>query len=355
MSSPIVATDPAQVAQALLRLLAQRGMVGGRFVEPPRQIVGGFDTTIYGFRFEGEDLTPEWRQPLVVRLYTGADEDDRPGEEAQAQRFAAERGFPALVPLMAEGRDNPLGFPLLIMPRVDGGPLLRRLLANPLRMRSWLTRMAELHVRLHRIPVHDYPIAYDVPLVDRYLANVRRRIDARQLTQLEGGYAWLCSHKEMVMGETLSFCHGDFHPLNILLDRDGSLAVIDWGEATAGDRHFDVARTLTMLRISKIAAVGSLGRLLLRLTTGRMLRQYLDAYERLYPLDQQRLAYWQAYNAFVNWWVFSELPFDTRTAVPKAVAGLPEGLGEELRQMFWESTEKIGFSSVRDAALYSRI
>ncbi len=319
-------------------------MPGGRFVERPRQIGGGFDTMIYGFRLDGEDLTPEWKQPLIVRLYLGQGEDERPSAEAQAQRFAAKHGFPALVPVVAEGPDNPLGFPLMVVAQVRGGTLLRRMISNPLRMGHWLTRMAELQVRLHRIPVDDCPMDYDMPLVEKLLARVRHRMDLFQLTQLEPGYAWLLSNKEMVMEEVPSLCHGDFHPLNILIDRGGSLAVIDWTDATVGDRHFDIAHTVNLFRISKIAAIGHLGRLLLRLTSGRLLRQFLDAYERLspVPVDPRRLAYWEAHNAFKNWLLYSELPFLTRAAVPRTVTNLPANFGEELRQLFWGCTERIG-------------
>ncbi|MCP4653800.1 MAG: aminoglycoside phosphotransferase family protein [bacterium] len=336
--------EPKQVARALTRLLAERGMAGARLVERPRQIVGGFDTMIYGFRLDGEDLTPEWKQPLVVRLYTGQGDDERPGAEAQSQRFAAKHGFPALVPLVAEGPENPLGFPLMIVARVRGGTLLRRMTSNPLRMGYWLTRMAELQVQLHRVPVDDCPMAYDMPLVEKLLAKVRNRMDSLPLTQLEPGYDWLHSHQEMVTEEVPSLCHGDFHPMNILIDRDGSLTVIDWTDATVGDRHFDVAHTMNLFRISKIAAVGGLARLLLRLTSGRMLGRFLDAYERLspVPLDPQRLAYWEAHNAFVNWLLYSELPFLTRVGVPTTVTNLPANFGEELRQLFWGYTERIG-------------
>jgi hypothetical protein len=36
----------------------------------------------------------------------------------------------------------------------------------------------------------------------------------------------------------------DFHPLNIPVADDGAPAVLDWSNATVGDRYHDVARTL---------------------------------------------------------------------------------------------------------------
>ena len=107
MRPPIEATQPDQVRHALTRLLAERGMADVHFVEKPRRLVGGFDTTLYRFRVEGEELTEEWRKPLVARIYTSYDREEQPGREAAIQCFAADRGFPALKAVLAETSDNP--------------------------------------------------------------------------------------------------------------------------------------------------------------------------------------------------------------------------------------------------------
>ena len=77
-------------------------------------------------------------------------------------------------------------------------------------------------------------------------------------------------------------CHGDFHPLNVLVDGDTSM-VIDWTDAALGDRHGDVARTsllfyfgaalATSNRAAK-AVLGGVARLARR-------RRYLGAYRAI--------------------------------------------------------------------------
>ena len=38
--------------------------------------------------------------------------------------------------------------------------------------------------------------------------------------------------------------HGDFHPRHVYADDDRVTAIIDWGDATAGDPDYDIARVL---------------------------------------------------------------------------------------------------------------
>lgn len=38
-------------------------------------------------------------------------------------------------------------------------------------------------------------------------------------------------------------CHGDFNPTNVIIQRDGTPAVIDWAHATVGNASADAART----------------------------------------------------------------------------------------------------------------
>jgi aminoglycoside phosphotransferase (APT) family kinase protein len=44
----------------------------------------------------------------------------------------------------------------------------------------------------------------------------------------------------------LRLCHGDLHPSNVILGRDGPM-LVDWFDASRGDRHADIARSLLTL------------------------------------------------------------------------------------------------------------
>ncbi len=47
---------------------------------------------------------------------------------------------------------------------------------------------------------------------------------------------------------SVSLCHGDFHPENIMLDKNGQIRVVDWVTSYSGNPLSDVARTYYLLR-----------------------------------------------------------------------------------------------------------
>jgi len=49
--------------------------------------------------------------------------------------------------------------------------------------------------------------------------------------------------------------HLDYHPLNVLTDGCTVTAVIDWANASIGDPRFDLARTMSILRLEKLNPV----------------------------------------------------------------------------------------------------
>jgi hypothetical protein len=75
---------------------------------------------------------------------------------------------------------------------------------------------------------------------------------------------------------TPSILHLDYHPLNVLVENGRTSAVLDWTNVAAGDRRADLARTLTILRLSPLPAdmPPLVMRLLLRLVEQNWRRGY---------------------------------------------------------------------------------
>jgi aminoglycoside phosphotransferase (APT) family kinase protein len=59
---------------------------------------------------------------------------------------------------------------------------------------------------------------------------------------------WLHKRIESVPCEKLSLIHGDFHPMNVMIDGNQNPFVIDWGAAKIGDFRMDLAWTLLLTR-----------------------------------------------------------------------------------------------------------
>jgi aminoglycoside phosphotransferase (APT) family kinase protein len=339
---PVDPFDAQQVAAGLLDYLRTHVAPGGlRFAEQPERIGRGMDTHIYAFRVEGDALDEAWAGPLVLRLYHSERQGEKVAREAAVQRFAVERGYPVVAPLVFERIAAPLGLPIMVMARAPGVPMLQRMGSNPLAIARLLAKMAELHVALHRLPVAGCPLPSEGPLVERRLQELRA-LTKRGSYELEEGLGWLEAHKSAVIDEEASLCHNDFHPLNILVADDGAPAVLDWSNATVGDRHHDVARTLVLFWVLPIVAQGGAERILLRLSRGFLAARYLNVYRRLLPVDPARLRYWQALQAFDGWRLVADLknPQSETFAEARAdsVQQLPASLLPELRDYFWRKT-----------------
>lgn len=338
---PIDPSDDAQVASALLGYATHALQLGTlTFTEAPAKIGRGFDTYIYAFLLAGNGLPQSWAGPLVLRLYPSAMQADKAEREGVAQRFAAERGFPAVQPLALERNAETFGLPVMVMPRASGVPMLERIGVNPLAIVRQFRAMAELHIALHRLPVDGCPLPSDTPLVERRLALLREQIDHARSAELEEPYRWLEANTLMVIHEEPSLCHGDFHPLNILVADDGQLTVLDWSDAAVGDRHYDVGRTLALFHFAWIAAQSRVERVALRQARGFLAWAYRRPYARQLPLDSERLRYWAAFHALQGWTQLEELSDVGRAREvgvrEDSIQRLPPELIPELKRFFWQ-------------------
>jgi len=293
-----VAIDPsrhADVASALSALLdaAVPGFAG--LCEPPAPIGRGFDSFIFSFRLAASPaLEPAWTQKLVLRLSSSADRAPVVTREADVQRFAAARGYPALTPLAAGGADSPLGLPYMILPHA-GPSALDIIKSNPLRLPRVILAVGQLHASLHQLPLEGAPLALPRHTLAEKLADTRAYAERVAPGRLTSELHWLEEHQPAAP-PSVALLHNDFHPLNVLIDDRGAMTVIDWTDAAVGDRYDDVGRTLGLLWFAKIAATSTPERLALAALRGPMRRLHLRGYRRRLPLDDRRLRYWETFH-----------------------------------------------------------
>jgi aminoglycoside phosphotransferase (APT) family kinase protein len=334
-----VACDPTQadaVADASLAWFRAHvpGAAAAAWVGPLEPAAEGFSTHIWFGRLQGDGLDDPWRDPLALRIF-GSSEDDAVLEREHAiLGYVADHGYPVPRPLAAvPARDggNPVGLPWMVLPRIEGRPLLAVISSAPWAAPARLRELAALQARLHAIPIAGCPLPAEGALVDRWLAERGPEIEAIASDRARRVLDGLRARAAVVRTEDPVICHGDFHPLNVLSRRDGSAwrhVVIDWTDAAVGDHHFDVARTLALFRVASIAAGSAVERVALRIAGPGLVRTYRRAYERSFPLDADRLAYWTAAHYLYGWWqirqlhdgAFGTVPRAATEAVPLAVA-----------------------------------
>jgi len=129
--------------------------------------------------------------------------------------------------------------------------------------------MAVLHAAMHGLPAPagipslSEKLGRDITTADRLAPEVRRAVDL-VLRRLPDGDRLL---------------HGDLQPGNIMLTGRGPV-VIDWQDAARGNPAADVARTLLLLANAPLHQKGLVRRLIARVLSGWMARQYLRCYAR---------------------------------------------------------------------------
>jgi aminoglycoside phosphotransferase (APT) family kinase protein len=193
---------------------------GVRAIAP---VTGGYDTAIWRVdRPEGS---------YALRVF-------RPEQDRACAREAAVLGatLPGVpVPrLHATGTWH--GRPAMLIGWCPGTMLVRAFAANPARLPALAAEFGRVQARLHAAPV---PAAL--------LAERRHWLDWQR-----GGAGPLGEHLRTIERTPPSLLHLDYHPLNVLVEANRVSAVLDWTNVHAGDRRADLARTLTILRLSPL-------------------------------------------------------------------------------------------------------
>jgi aminoglycoside phosphotransferase (APT) family kinase protein len=293
-------TYPPDVADAL------RTWLGERFGQPvvdavaPTAIGTGFSTLIHFVQLAGEGLPEEWRAPLVVRIHQSVEQAAVARREAAIQTWCHDRGFPAPRVLMVFAPGELLPLPVQVMERAPGTTMLEAIMKAPWQAARMLERLADLQLQLHALPIDGWPEAKEAGLAARRLALVRRSLEQHDDPELRDAL----SRAERLLPELYAAervpCHGDFHPLNVMVS-SGRATVIDWTDAGLGDRHGDVARTYLLFHVAAIAATTRVEKAVLKASHGWLARRYRSAYERVQPLDPNRLRHWEALHLLHGW------------------------------------------------------
>lgn len=264
--------------------------------EPPAAVSGGFDTEIYTFRLVG--APPALAGPLILRVLGKHNDPRRALREQAIQNALAAQGYPAPRAPLASADPGILGGGFLVMERLPGRTLFE---SRRLGMAGMVVRAQRRLHALDPTPVRD-AVEAAVPggsrelTVEGHLAQIEARIVRGALLGLVPAIGWLRAHVPASTGPSV-VCHGDFHPLNILVDRSRQLTgVLDWPNALFAERACDVASSLVILRHAPIDAMGVPRHLrwLARAALLALARRFMKGHRRAEPLDKGALRYYEA-------------------------------------------------------------
>lgn len=117
-------------------------------------------------------------------------------------------------------------------------------------------------------------------------------LEARGGAGLAPVWEWLRTRRPDA-GPT-AICHANFHPRNVIVDGSRFVGVVDWSDVPIADPPFDVAHTIVLLHFAPLDAPRPLARAVDAMRRALQVR-YRRAYARTRPLDEQRLAYFEAF------------------------------------------------------------
>jgi len=317
--------DAMAVAEALCAWATEQFGGEVEVVGAPQGIGAGFDSYIHLAQLAGSVLPEAWREPLVVRILPRPDRMPRARAEAEVQGWCADRGYAAPRVLAVVAPDELFGLPAQVMERAPGVTMLDAIKARPWRARARVDQLAALQLQLHALDPTGWPGSTTATaVVDARLSLTRRAVADLDDPDLRSA---LGRAEELIgpcsTGGEVVVCHGDLHPLNVMVDGAGA-SVIDWTDAGLGQREADVSRTALLFHVAAIAASNQLERRVLSVAGPRMARRHLATYRKSAALDDTRMRRWEALHALHGWAQIAMLHAD-------AFAGESSTSGNEAR------------------------
>jgi aminoglycoside phosphotransferase (APT) family kinase protein len=276
--------EPALLTAPLTEVLAEPYGPGTEITDLRRDS-GGASRITCSF----DAVTPEGeRHPLILRLTTPGTSAGGPLlQEAGLMRAAAAAGVPTPQVIAAGGEDGPLGAEFVVMARIEGETIPRRVLRSPelAAVRPLLAaQCGEILAAIHRIP------AGAVPGLDAsdQLGTWQALLEAtgRPHPALELAVRRLELQRPPQVRTAV--VHGDFRNGNLVIGPDGVRSVLDWELSHLGDPLEDLGwLCVKAWRFGSPLPVGGFGGY----------EQLIGAYEKAADVrvDRDALRWWEMF------------------------------------------------------------
>ncbi|MGH9137935.1 MAG: phosphotransferase family protein [Acidimicrobiales bacterium] len=205
-------------------LASQLGERLGGDVDALRRLSGGASRETWSFTVGGRPLILQRERASAVAV-------GRMATEATLLRAAAEAGVPVPA-IVHDGSDHDV--PFLVVEHLAGETIPRKLLRDDVfaGVRPLLVdECGRILAAVHRIPLDRVTGLDDVDQVVQFRQVLDMLGDQRPALEL--GFRWLDANRPAPTARAV--VHGDFRTGNLLVDRDGVAAVLDWELAHVGD------------------------------------------------------------------------------------------------------------------------
>jgi aminoglycoside phosphotransferase (APT) family kinase protein len=270
----------------LQRVLSARLDAPDATVESLERLSGGASRQTWAF-----DLVVEGdAQPLILQLQRSGGVRTGVGMSGESEllSLAADAGVPVAEVLASGEADSDLGAPFIVMRRVVGETIPRKLLRDAefaAARRVVASQAGTALARLHSAPVTG-PAAAALEDSDQ-VTQFRDLLDlmGEPHPAFELGLRWLDARRPDEARSTV--VHGDFRTGNLVIDGDGLQAVLDWELAHRGDPLEDLGWfCVRAWRFGSDLPAGGFG------TIDQLVESYES--ESGTTVDRDALRWWQA-------------------------------------------------------------
>ena len=299
--APAPHPDPGSWQGALLDQIAARTGPGVAYAQAPEALDHAQGPWVFGFELApGAPGSAAWAGPLTVRLA-----DDRAEIEREAAALAASSSHGLRAPAVLGGIELDAGRLWALVTTRPTDPSLPDVIGRNLNdSDDLLIGFADHHADLHDRTA-EAPPAW-VPVVD-----AAAEVERLDVTSDPKAVAWLRADVPTPAGgdggPEAVLCHGGYQPLCVHSpgpddwDVHGGpgrrLTVANWCAAVVAEREYDVAFTLVAFWSAPFFAPSRAERTAVKMIRNTLANTYRQAYLRRYPLDPERLAFWQAFHA----------------------------------------------------------
>ncbi len=229
--------DHDEMAEALARFFDQHLHVTGHEVQHLARLSGGASRETFGFDLVSPDPTQPAQSLILQRVRAGALSAAFTMEgEAGLLRAAADAGVPVAGVVAAADDASIIGAPFLVMNRVEGETIARRILRDDeyeVARTRLVAQCAQALAGIHRLPPSVAPhLRADDPV-----HQLRGLLDVlgEPHPAFELAFRWLEAHRPAQDATRTAIVHGDFRLGNLIVDGEGLVAVLDWELAHVGD------------------------------------------------------------------------------------------------------------------------
>lgn len=218
----------------------------------------GWETEIYSFTVEFDEDSERRHEDQILRIYPGDNALQRAAREFNVMKKLHELSFTVPAVSVLQSKNSPFEKPFIIMEKIDGSLMGTVLLESTNEKRQELLELlCSKFVQLHIIDWRQFAGFFEVDpslsvsenpylFINRKISDMRRIVDRFRKNEFSPVLDWLEARKLDVPCRRLSLTHGDYHPNNVILGRNGEAFIIDWGATSIADVRVDLAWTFLL-------------------------------------------------------------------------------------------------------------